>query len=112
MSIAETIVVGVGTTEANSEAFSYGDATDGMLIVPSTEAATVVLSFWASDKEDGTYHLVSNTLATTTDLTVTGVVNKAKPFPPELAGAAWLKITAATISGGTRIKYRVMLKRS
>jgi hypothetical protein len=112
MTLAETIRVGVGTTEANSEAFSYGDATDGMLIVPSTEGATVVLSFWASDSEAGPFHLVSDTRATTTDLQMTGVQGKAKPFPPELAGAAWLKVTAAAISSGTNVKYRVMLKRN
>lgn len=101
--------VQVGTTLANSQPFSFADCEYGYVIPPSTEAASVTLTYYVSDSELGTYVPVLEYDGTAN---VTGVASggKAKRFPPALAPAAWVKIVASAISSGTTVTYTLLTK--
>jgi hypothetical protein len=112
MIIERTAVIGsvaVGTTLANSQPFSFGDCTEGCLVLPSTEAGTVTLTYYVSDSESGTFVPV---LAHdgSSNLTGTAAGGKAKQLPPALSPAPWVKVVASAISSGTSVTYTFLGK--
>jgi hypothetical protein len=105
---SEVVVVGVGTSLANSEAFSFANSSNGLILVPSTEA-TPSLEFYTSETEGGTFRKVY-AHDSATALSVTVAASIAKQIPPQLFAARWVKIVASAISSGTAIKYTILLK--
>lgn len=101
--------VQVGTTLANSQPFSLADAEFGIVILPSTEAASVTLTYYVAAEENGTYVPI---LAHDGTTNVTGVAagGKAKAMPPATCGALWVKIVASAISSGTTVTYTLLTK--
>lgn len=106
--MSESCVVGVGTSAADSKAFSFGDYASGIILVPSSEGA-VNLTFYTSREEGGTYALVKPNNSSSA-VTVATDGDEAKEFPPQLFACHWLKIVADSISSGTTIPYTILLK--
>lgn len=106
--MSDSCVVGVGTSEGNSKAFSFADYASGVILVPSTEG-TPTLTFYTAREEAGPYFVVKpNDSGTSVSVTTAG--GEAKEIPPKLFGCHWLKIVASAISSGTAIPYTVLLK--